>query len=86
MFPNKISYAFDFKGPSLAVDTACSSSGYAMYQALAAMRSGECDAAIVGASNLCLNPALSLSLQRYGMLSSNGACKSFDSSGDGYAR
>lgn len=86
MFPNRISYTFDFKGPSFAVDTACSSSLYAMYQAVAAIRDGLCDAAIVGGVNLILRPALSLALVRHGMLSHDGACKAFDSSASGYVR
>ncbi|KAJ8688225.1 hypothetical protein QAD02_024020, partial [Eretmocerus hayati] len=86
MFPNRISYTFDFSGPSFAVDTACSSSLYAMHHAIAAMRSGQCDAAIVAGVNLLLKPTQSLQFHRLGMLSPDGACKAFDSSGNGYVR
>jgi fatty acid synthase len=86
MFPNRISYTFDLKGPSFAVDTACSSSLYAMHQAIISMRSGQCDAAIVGGVNLLLKPTSSLQFHRLSMLSPGGACKAFDSSGDGYVR
>ncbi|XP_043288036.1 fatty acid synthase [Venturia canescens] len=86
MFPNRLSYTFDLKGPSFAVDTACSSSLYAMHQAILAIRTGECDAAIVGGSNLILKPTSSLQFHRLGMLSQDGECKAFDASGNGYVR
>ncbi|XP_003423914.1 fatty acid synthase [Nasonia vitripennis] len=86
MFPNRISYTFDFSGPSFALDTACSSSLYAMHHAIAAMRSGQCDAAIVGGVNLLLKPTSSLQFHRLSMLSPDGACKAFDSTGNGYVR
>jgi hypothetical protein len=72
---------FYVTGPSYAIDTACSSSLLAMDQALHNIRSGLCDAAIVGGSNLCLKPTTSLQFQKLGMLSKEGTCKSFDESG-----
>uniref|UniRef100_A0A224X4N0 Fatty acid synthase n=1 Tax=Panstrongylus lignarius TaxID=156445 RepID=A0A224X4N0_9HEMI len=86
MFPNRISFTFDFKGPSFAIDTACSSSMLAFHQAVTAMRNGECDAAIVGGVNLLLKPNESLQFHRLSMLSPDGACKAFDASGNGYVR
>uniref|UniRef100_T1INJ4 Fatty acid synthase n=1 Tax=Strigamia maritima TaxID=126957 RepID=T1INJ4_STRMM len=86
MFPNRISFAFDFKGQSFAIDTACSSSSLALDQAMSALRAGLCDAAIVGGTNLCLKPTTSLQFHRLGMLSAEGKCKAFDSTGAGYVR
>ncbi|CAC5370812.1 FASN [Mytilus coruscus] len=86
MFANRLSFFFDFKGPSFAIDTACSSSLLAMDQALHSIRQGHCDSAIVGGCNLCLKPTTSLQFQKLGMLSKEGTCKSFDASGDGYCR
>ncbi|XP_075224694.1 fatty acid synthase-like [Lycorma delicatula] len=86
MFPNRISYTFDFNGPSYAIDTACSSSLFALQQAVAAMKSGQCDAAIVGGVNLLLKPTCSLQFHRLNMLSPQGMCKAFDSTGNGYVR
>ncbi|KAL0872273.1 hypothetical protein ABMA27_004663 [Loxostege sticticalis] len=86
MFPNRISYTFDLKGPSYAVDTACSSSLFALAQAFTAMRAGHCDAAIVAGSNLCLKPGNSLNFHRLSMLSPDGRCAAFDASGKGYVR
>ncbi|XP_049809979.1 fatty acid synthase isoform X1 [Schistocerca nitens] len=86
MFPNRISYTFDFSGPSYAIDTACSSSMFALQQAMNAMRTGQCDAAIVGGVNLLLKPTCSLQFHRLSMLSPQGMCKAFDASGNGYVR
>ncbi|XP_053392677.1 fatty acid synthase-like [Mercenaria mercenaria] len=86
MFANRLSYFFDFKGPSYAIDTACSSSLLALDQALHSIRSGQCDAAIVGGANLCLRPAVAVQFMRLGMLSPEGMCKSFDAEGNGYCR
>nr|XP_034178573.1 fatty acid synthase [Osmia lignaria]XP_034178581.1 fatty acid synthase [Osmia lignaria] len=86
MFSNRISYTFDFTGPSYALDTACSSSLYAMHQAIAAIRAGECDSAIVGGCNLLLKPTASLQFHRLSMLSPDGTCRAFDADGKGYVR
>lgn len=86
MFPNRISFTYDFKGPSFAVDTACSSSLFALNQAVSAMRSGECDAAIVGGVNILLKPTSSLQFHRLSMLAEDGACRAFDANGKGYVR
>lgn len=86
MFPNRISYTFDLKGPSYAIDTACSSSMFALAQAVTAIRAGHCDAAVVAGSNLCLKPANSLNFHRLSMLSPEGRCAAFDAAGRGYVR
>ncbi|XP_018417291.1 PREDICTED: fatty acid synthase [Nanorana parkeri] len=86
MFANRISYFFDFKGPSLAIDTACSSSLLALENAYKAIYHGQCDAAIVGGVNLLLKPNTSVQFMKLGMLSPDGTCKSFDASGNGYCR
>ncbi|RVE49124.1 hypothetical protein evm_006245, partial [Chilo suppressalis] len=86
MLANRISYWLGVTGPSYTVDSACSSSLYALEHAFRAIRDGHCDAAIVGGSNLCLHPYVSLQFSRLGVLSPDGKCKSFDASANGYAR
>lgn len=86
MFPNRISFVFDFSGPSYAIDTACSSSLFAFHQAATAIRNGECDSAIVAGCNILLKPTSSLQFHRLSMLSQDGACRAFDADGKGYVR
>ncbi|NXX48511.1 FAS synthase, partial [Tricholaema leucomelas] len=86
MVPNRISYFYDFKGPSIAIDTACSSSLVALENAYKAIRNGQCSAALVGGVNVLLKPNTSVQFMKLGMLSPDGACKAFDASGNGYCR
>ncbi|MDK8181884.1 non-ribosomal peptide synthetase [Paenibacillus sp. UMB4589-SE434] len=86
LIPNMISHYFDLTGPSEAVDTACSSSLTALSRGVEALRSGVCDTAIIGASNLILSPRLFTVFDELGKLSSDGRCKTFDKDADGYVR
>ena len=83
---NRISYVFDFRGPSLTVDTACSSSLVALNQALAALRSGTIDTAIVAGVNVLLSPYGFVLFSQASMLSPQGLCRTFDAKADGYVR
>lgn len=86
MFSNRISYTFDFRGPSYTMDTACSSSLLALQQAFLGIKANECDQAIVGGSNICVRPATSVQFNKLNMLSPDGKCKHLDKSADGYVR
>lgn len=55
---NRISYFFDWHGPSLSVDTACSSSLVALDQAVQILRSGKSKMAIAAGTNLILSPGM----------------------------
>ena len=83
---NRISYEFDFKGPSMTIKTACSSSLIGLHQACQALRSGDCSSAIVAGTNIMLSPTNLIAMSQQGVLSHDGSCKTFDASGDGYAR
>lgn len=86
MLANRLSYFFDFNGPSTAIDTACSSSLLALENAFHAIRMGQCEAALIGGVNMLLKPTTSVQFMKLGMLSPDGTCKSFDASGNGYCR
>lgn len=81
---NRVSYYFDFNGPSIGVDTMCSSSLTAIYLACKSIQEGSCQYAIAGGVNLILHPQkyVFLSEQKFG--SSCGRCKAFGKGGDGY--
>ncbi len=83
---NRVSYLFDFRGPSLAIDTACSSSLVAVHLACQSLRSGESTLALAGGVNLILSPAIADSFRQAGMLAADSRCKTFDARADGYVR
>lgn len=82
--PNRVSFALDLHGPSMAVDTACSSSLQAIHLACQSIRSGECRAAIAGGVNLSLHPSKYVTLSELRMLSPTGLCHAFGAQADGY--
>jgi phthiocerol/phenolphthiocerol synthesis type-I polyketide synthase C len=83
---NRISYAFDLHGPSMAIDTACSSSMVAFHQACRSILSGETTQALAGGVSLHLHPHGFLIFAKASMLSRRGRCNVFDAAGDGYVR
>ncbi|MFZ5635022.1 MAG: SDR family NAD(P)-dependent oxidoreductase [Pseudomonadota bacterium] len=81
---NRISYYFDFRGPSLAIDTMCSSSLTAIHLACEELRRGEIEAAIAGGVNLTSHPYKYLTLSQGKFMATDGRCRSFGRGGDGY--
>ena len=81
---NRVSYFFDFNGPSMPVDTACSSSLVAVHLACESLRKHECQVAIAGGVNLYLHPSKYLSLCQKRMLSLGGKCRSYGAGDDGF--
>ncbi|MBT7755476.1 MAG: amino acid adenylation domain-containing protein, partial [Candidatus Magasanikbacteria bacterium] len=82
--PNRVSYLFNFNGPSLSVDTACSSSLTAIHLAMEGLQSGTCETAIAGGVNLILHPLHMTNLTSIGMLSEGPQCRSFGEGADGF--
>ncbi|EEA23761.1 hybrid PKS-NRPS PsoA [Talaromyces marneffei ATCC 18224] len=83
---NRVSYIFDWKGPSLNIDTACSSSLAALHLAVQSLRSGESDMAVVAGVNLVFNPEMFSFLSSLHMISPSAQCRMWDASADGYGR
>lgn len=83
---NRLSYAFDLRGPSLAVDTACSSSLLAVHLACESLRRGESDAVVVAGVNAILSPLVTAAFCKAQMIAEDGRCKTFSADADGYVR
>ncbi|MCX8131438.1 MAG: SDR family NAD(P)-dependent oxidoreductase [Clostridia bacterium] len=81
---NRVSYLFNFRGPSMPIDTMCSSSLTAIHEACENIHRGECDLAIAGGVNLYLHPLSYVELCAHQMLSEDGQCKSFGRGGNGF--
>ncbi|MEK7285885.1 MAG: SDR family NAD(P)-dependent oxidoreductase [Nitrospirota bacterium] len=86
MLSNRLSYAYDFRGPSLSIDTACSSSLVAFSYAVSDIRNGVCDMALVGGVNFMLRPEFPIAMSKGQFLARDGRSKSFDHRADGYGR
>ncbi len=83
---NRISYLFDFRGPSISLDTACSSSLVTIHMAVQSLRNKESDYAVAGGVNLILSPELTITFSQAHMMSPTGRCKTFSAEADGYVR
>ncbi|MBF6220862.1 acyltransferase domain-containing protein [Nocardia abscessus] len=86
IIPNRVSYFFDFRGPSVAVDTACSSTLVAVHEAVQALRGGEADLALAGGVNMLLAPMATLGFDANGGVAKDGHIKAFSSDADGMVR
>ena len=74
----RMAYLLGARGPAVVLDTACSSSLVAIHLACQSLRWRESDTALVGGTNLLLTPGTSIACSRWGMLSPEGQCKTFD--------
>ncbi|KAL5336891.1 hypothetical protein BJX70DRAFT_389679 [Aspergillus crustosus] len=83
---NRISYFFNWHGPSVVVDTACSSSLVALHHAVTALQQDECSLALVTGTNLIQAPNIFISTTKIQMLSPTGRSRMWDANADGYAR
>jgi polyketide synthase 12/epothilone polyketide synthase D len=83
---NRISYLFDFRGPSASVDTACSSALVAVHLACESIWRDGCSLALAGGVNALLLPDWYVGFCRMGMLAPDGRCRAFDARGSGFVR
>ncbi|KAJ5605987.1 hypothetical protein N7510_008768 [Penicillium lagena] len=83
---NRVSWFFDFKGPSMTIDTACSSSLVALHLAVQSLRARETHMAVVSGVSILENPVETIGMSHHGLLGSHGRSFSFDSRAEGYAR
>ncbi|KID62105.1 polyketide synthase, partial [Metarhizium brunneum ARSEF 3297] len=83
---NRISYVLDLHGPSITLDTACSGGLVAVHEACKAIRAGDVAQALVGGTNLILDPDQVNIISSMDFLSPHGRCYAFDSRADGFGR
>lgn len=83
---NRLSYLLNLRGPSLAIETSCSSSLVAVHLACQSLENAESDLCLVGAVSLMLSPEQTIIYSQARMMASDGRCKTFDASADGYVR
>lgn len=83
---NRISHAFDLRGPSVSLDVQCASSLVAVCLAASSIWSGDAELALAGGVNLILAADSDLMMSRAGILSPSGSCKTFDVGADGFVR
>jgi len=81
---NRISYFFDFTGPSVSLDTMCSSSLTTVYLACRDLKNRDIDYAIAGGANVDVHPNKHMYLENMGFAAEDGRCRSFGEGGTGY--
>ena len=86
MLANRISYHLNLMGPSLTVATACSAGLSALHTALNALKTGDCEQALVGACNSLSSARVSIGFNELGVISPQGRSNSFGADADGYMR
>ncbi|MFI1126942.1 type I polyketide synthase [Streptomyces hygroscopicus] len=86
LIANRLSYLLGARGASMTVDTGQSSSLVAVHLACESLRSGQCDLALAGGVQLNLSGAATADVERFGALSPDGECFTFDARANGYVR
>ncbi|TQV85982.1 beta-ketoacyl synthase N-terminal-like domain-containing protein [Aliikangiella coralliicola] len=83
---NRLSYLFDFCGPSESINTNCASSAVAINRAYYSLLNQESEVAVAG--GVCLNLFVNdyITGSQYGMLSPDGTCGVFDDNANGFTR
>jgi polyketide synthase PksJ len=83
---NRLSFLFDFYGPSESINVNCAGSAVALNRAYYSLLNNESSVAVVGGVSLNLFADDYISLSQYGMLSPNGTCGVFDDNANGFTR
>ncbi|MFJ8081672.1 SDR family NAD(P)-dependent oxidoreductase [Streptomyces sp. NPDC096205] len=83
---NRISHHLRLSGPSLVVDSGQSSSLVAVQRACDSLRDGETSLAVAGGVSLMVGPESTVATSKFGALSPDGRCHTFDARANGYVR
>ncbi len=86
LIANRVSYTLGLRGPSLTLDTGQSSSLVAVHLACESLRRGESELALACGVHLNISSNGALLASRFGALSPDGRCFTFDARANGAAR
>ena len=86
MAVGRVAFQFGLEGPTMPVQLNCASSLIALHHAVAGLRLGETDLALVGGVNAVLSAGVSREMADLRLLSPTGRCRAFDASADGFVR
>lgn len=86
MAAGRLSYFYDFSGPTLSIDTACSSSLVAVHEACRRLNQQDCELALAAGVNAILTPHAGVNFSRARMLTTEQDCHVFDARAKGYVR
>lgn len=75
-------YSGNYLGPSVAYDANWLTGFEVLRLAYESIKNGECEGAIVGASNICCFPEFQRTYVDMGLLSPDSSTKAFDVNGD----
>ena len=81
-----VAFKLGLMGPAIPVTLNCAASLVTVQQAVAGLRQGEVDLALVGGVNAVFSSGLTMEMAALGMLSRAGRCKTFDAAADGFVR
>lgn len=83
---SRVSYFFNWHGPSMTIDTACSSSMVGVCEAVQSLRNGTSRVSVACGTNLLISPLPYIMESNLGMLSPDGQGRMWDEKANGYAR
>jgi hybrid polyketide synthase/nonribosomal peptide synthetase ACE1 len=86
MLANRISYFFDWHGPSMTIDAVCSASLVALDQAVQQLRASHSRVAIVAGANFIFDTVPFIVESNMQILSPEGQSRMWDVDADGFAR
>ncbi|KAI2931662.1 hypothetical protein CBS147321_10186 [Aspergillus niger] len=83
---NRLSYEYDFQGPSMTLQSGCSATMVGLHEACQSIYSGDTCGAIIAGANLILAPTMTATMSDNRVMSPTGTCRTFDAKADGYGR
>ncbi|MET9712781.1 polyketide synthase, partial [Nocardiopsis alba] len=86
LIANRLSHTMGLRGPSLTIDAGQASSLVGVHMAVESLRRGESELALAGGVSLILVPESTEAVVRFGGLSPDARCHTFDSRANGYVR